>query len=102
MIMKRSSVMKTLFLGCALLMLASCMQSAPKYWQHPKLPSSQWGTDHNKCKRAADKYLGLNASYQADQDISSYSEQMRQYEVGKKQKTLVADCMRKAGYVPMR
>ncbi|MDV7338066.1 hypothetical protein RYZ26_00565 [Terasakiella sp. A23] len=94
--------MKKIVMGLAVLALSACMQSVPKHWQHPKLPSSQWGSDHTKCKRAADKYLGLIASYEADQDISSFSEQMRQYDAAKKQKKLVADCMRKAGYVPMR
>jgi len=89
-------------LFAAALILTSCMQSPTRHWQHPKLPSSQWGSDHNKCKRAADKYLGTLPSYQADQNISSYDEQMRIYNVGKKRTKLVSDCMRKAGYVPMK
>ena len=94
--------MKTLWILPAVLLLGACMQTAPNYWQHPKLPSSQWGSDHTKCKRAVDKYLGAKPAYQADQQLSTYDENMRIYNVGKKQKELVADCMRKRGYVPMR
>lgn len=81
--------------------LAGCMQTTPMHWQHKTIPSSQWGSDHQRCKRAADKYLGLSGSFEADQGLSQYDEQMRVYEAGKKQKKLVADCMRKAGYVPL-
>ncbi|NVK20002.1 MAG: hypothetical protein HWE30_14985 [Methylocystaceae bacterium] len=94
--------MKSILILCAALVLSSCMQGPPRHWQHPKVPSSQWGADHNKCKRQADKYLGTKPAYQSEQNISSYDEKMRLYNVGKKQKELVADCMRRAGYVPMK
>jgi len=86
-------------------LLTGCMSSSPKYWQHRTIPSNQWSSDHNKCKRATDKYLGRYASYQADTDIGNrdaYADQMREYEVGKKQKKMVTDCMRKRGYVPIK
>ncbi len=92
----------SLFILGAVTLLAACTQTAPKYWQHKTIPSSQWASDHNRCKRAVDKYLGLNRSYHADQGQSRYDDQMRLYEVAKKQKKLVADCMRKQGYVPVR
>lgn len=85
--------------------LAGCMSTAPIHWKHPKHPSSQWSSDHQRCKRATDKYLGKQTRYQADLDIGtgdSYAEQMRVYEVAKKQKKLVAECMYKRGYFPMK
>ncbi|WP_135081865.1 hypothetical protein [Terasakiella sp. SH-1] len=75
--------------------------STPTYWQHKTIPSSQWRNDQNRCKRAVDKHLSLNKRYHADQGLNHYDEQMRLYDVGKKQKKLVATCMRKLGYVPV-
>jgi hypothetical protein len=97
MIMKQGIV-----LIATVVALTGCMKSAPKYWQHKTIPSEQWSSDHSRCKRAVDKHLGLYSTYEADQNLDQYSEQMRRYEVGKKQKKLVADCMRKLGYVPVR
>ncbi|SCA57202.1 conserved exported hypothetical protein [Candidatus Terasakiella magnetica] len=85
-----------------LIVLSGCMgASSPVYWKHKTLPSSQWRTDQNRCKRAVDKHLGLDYRNHADQGLSMYDEQMRQYEVGKKQKKLLNSCMRRLGYVPM-
>jgi len=92
-----------ILISCSLLLvLSACFTAPPKYWQHKTVPSAQWNSDHNKCKRAVDRHLGLTSAYEADQGLDQYSEQMRRYEVGKKQKKLVATCMRKAGYVPIR
>ena len=95
-------MIKHAFVLLAALSVSACMQSTPRHWQHKTIPSSQWGSDHNRCKRAADRYLGAKPAYQADQQISDYNEQMRVYNVKKKHGKLVSDCMRKAGYVPMR
>lgn len=86
----------------SVIFLAGCMQSATNYWQHKSISSDQWSSDHNRCKRAVDRHLGLTRSYEADQGLSQYDEQMRLYEVSNKQKKLVAECMRKLGYVPVR
>ncbi len=99
---REKKIMRALFMVISFSLLAGCMQSTPRYWQHKTIPSSQWGADYNKCKRSVDRYLGLNPRYQADQGLDKYSESMRVYEVGKKQKEMVADCMRRAGYVPMK
>lgn len=78
------------------------METVPKYWQHKTIPSSQWRTDLNKCKRVADRYLGQNSSYHADQNLSGLEESMRLYKVKDRQNELVSDCMIKAGYTPVR
>jgi outer membrane biogenesis lipoprotein LolB len=82
--------------------LTGCASPAPRHWQHKSIPSEQWKTDQRRCQRAAEKYLGLNDAYHADQDLNTYDERMRQFEVGKKLGQLVSDCMRKRGYVPIR
>jgi len=87
---------------CAVALLSGCFSKPPVYWQHKTIPSEKWSSDKRRCTRAVDKHLGLTAAYHADQQISTYDERMRVYEVGKKQKKLVADCMRKLGYVPVR
>lgn len=93
--------MRVIMMMCGLLVLSGCMASAPQHWQHKSIPSSEWRGDERACKRAVDRYLGRNSTYHADQSLSTYDERMRVYEVGKKQKKLVADCMRKKGYVPI-
>jgi hypothetical protein len=90
---------------CFVGLLVGCSTTPPKYWQHPSIPSSEWGSDLQRCKRATDKYLGKQERYQVDMGMSqddSYAEQMRVYEVGKKQKELVGECMYKLGYSPIK
>lgn len=95
-------MVRSIFILGGIFLLSACVQTAPKYWQHKTLPSSQWNTDHNRCKRSVDKHLGLDNRFHADQGLDDYSERMRVYEVGKKQKSMVSNCMRKHGYVPIR
>ncbi len=95
-------MMRNVLVLCSLVLLSGCFSAPPKYWQHKSIAPEQWGDDHRRCKRAADKYLERTPRYFADQGLSDYEAQMRLYDAGKKRDKLVADCMRKLGYVPAR
>ncbi len=93
--------MRFLFVFLAVGMLAGCVTTPTRHWQHKTIPSEQWSSDQRRCQRAAERYLGLDTQYHADRGLSAYDERMRQFEVGKKMTKLVGDCMRKRGYVPV-
>jgi hypothetical protein len=94
--------MRPVILLMPLILLTGCFSSPPAYWQHKTIPSDQWNRDKISCTRAAEKKLGLENKYHADQGLSNYDEQMRLYEAGKKLNKMVAICMQRLGYVPVR